>query len=117
MTSNRLFYVFAIRNECETSIGITERESFETVYIASLYHGERLSRKEVFDKYSHHIGNLLEPGEKAVVVTNDMTVRSKHRLRFPRHEYFVSSGKAKLWEVRQLAFDGVRRKSDITEVL
>ncbi|MCA1059759.1 hypothetical protein LCL96_12455 [Rossellomorea aquimaris] len=111
----RLFFVFAIRNEAETSFGITERFDNETVYIASLYCDKRLSRREAFDKYSHHIGSLLETGEQAKVITNDMTVRSKNRLRFPRHDYHVSSQKVKTWEVRQLSFDAMRRKTSITE--
>ncbi len=115
--SERLFYVYRQGGSGELGLGIAERRDGETVYIASLYYEGDFSRKEVFDLYSHHIGEKLEPGQQARIVTNDMSCRSKNRLRYPRNSYFVSNNRSHLWEVKRLAMDGLARKTNIMEVL
>lgn len=117
MSEPRLFYAYRFLKDGQLGLGITERQESETIYIASLYYEGEFSRKVIFDLYSHHIGGMLEPGEQAKIITNDMTVRSKNRLRFPRHQYFVSNSRSHLWEVKALAKDSLVRQMSITEKL
>ncbi|KMK93718.1 hypothetical protein [Rossellomorea marisflavi] len=116
--SERLFYVYRQGLETELGLGITERQSSETTYIASIYLGGGRSRSEVVWYYVDHIMSRTNPGDKTVIVTNDMTMRSKRRFNYPDIEFVVvASNRSTLREAKMMANDSLKRKSTITEEL
>lgn len=116
--SERLFYVYRQGLETEMGLGITERQSSETTYIASIYLAGDMSRSEVVRYYVDHIMSRTNPGDKTVIVTNDMTMRSKRRFNYPGIEFVVvTSNRSTLKEAKMLANDSLKRKSTITEEL
>jgi len=116
--SERLFYVYRQGSETELGLGIPERQNSETTYIASIYLGGGRSRSEVVRYYVDHIMSRTNPGDKTVIVTNDMTMRSKRRFNYPDIEFVVvASNRSTLREAKMLANDSLKRKSTIAEEL
>ncbi|TYO73051.1 hypothetical protein [Rossellomorea marisflavi] len=116
--SERLFYVYRQGSETELGLGITERKSSETTYIASIYLGGGRSRSEVVRYYVDHIMSRTNTEDKTIIVTNDMTMRSKRRFNYPGIEFVVvASNRSTLKEAKMLANDSLKRKSTITEEL
>ncbi|MGD7047682.1 hypothetical protein FZC83_05370 [Rossellomorea marisflavi] len=113
--AERLFYVYRRGGSVELGLGITERQGGETVYIASVYLEGGRSRSDVVQYYVDHILDWISPGDTVVIVTNDMTMRSKRRFKYPGFEFAVVPMRSTLYEAKMLANDSFKRKSTIME--
>ncbi|MBD7939544.1 hypothetical protein H9655_21100 [Cytobacillus sp. Sa5YUA1] len=111
----RVFEVNIQRIDNESAIGIIEwGETNEQLFIASLYYDKKLSRSEAFDAWNIAIINELEAGEYTLIRTNDISTRSRRRLKYPRNLMkFVAKGH--LMPAKTLAFDALIRKTNIKE--
>ncbi|MEK5104177.1 hypothetical protein MKX83_19640 [Cytobacillus sp. FSL M8-0252] len=111
----RVFEVNIQRTENASAIGIIEwSDDSKQLFIASLFYDKKLSRSEIFDAWNIAVINELDSGEHTLVRTNDISARSRRRLKYPRNLMkFVAKGH--LMPAKELACDALIRKTNIKE--